>query len=124
MSIFCVFLSSRITVVYGAIDDVVLVLAHRAAALGLEHADDAEREVLDPDRLADRVLPLEERVGDRRAEEADLRRGAHVGLGEEGALLDVPRRGRTATRRRRPGPACPSSGLPATTCAPERDDRA
>ena len=40
----------------GGDDDVVLVLSHRAAALGLEHADDPERKVLDAHRLADGVL--------------------------------------------------------------------
>ena len=39
MSIFVLPFSSCITVVYGAIDGVVLVLAHRVAALGLEDAD-------------------------------------------------------------------------------------
>ena len=53
-------------------DDVVLVLPHRAAALGLEDADDAEREVLDPHGLADRVLALEEGVRHGRAEHATL----------------------------------------------------
>ena len=50
----------RLAVVSGISTDVVLVLARRALALALEHADDAERNVLDPDDLAERIAVAEE----------------------------------------------------------------
>ena len=93
----------------GGDDDVVLVLPHHRAALRLQDADDAEGHVLDPDRLADRVLVAEE-LSRRLPEHADLRRRAVVRLGEELAPLRRSRRGSAASRPRPPGSTSTSSG--------------
>ena len=63
-------------------DGVVLVLPHRRAALLLEYAENVERDVLDPERLADRLAVGKERVRHRPAKQRDLGRRAHIGVGE------------------------------------------
>ncbi len=72
-------------------DEVVLVLALRRAALRLEDPVDLERDVLDANRLADRILVAEESRDDGLAEHADLRGGVVVLIGEELAGGEVPR---------------------------------
>ena len=66
----------------GRDDDVVLVLAPLALALGGEHAEHAEGQVLDADDLAHRVLVGEERLGHGLAQQADLVRDQDVAGGE------------------------------------------
>ena len=71
-------------------DQVVLVLAERGLALRLEDADDRERDLLDPDRLADGIGVPEQAVPDRVPEDGDLRRAVHVLGLEHPAARDAP----------------------------------
>ena len=95
----------------GGQDDVVLVHAHHVGALAAEHADDAERDVLDADLLADRRRRPRTARG-----RASGRAGRpccalqHVALGEGVALGQRSSRGRRGTpgwcRRWTRGPSC------------------
>src|SRR5213596_905005 len=59
-------------------DDVVLVLAPRALAFAIEHADHCERHLLDPDDLAHGLRLAEEVERRRLTHEGDLRRAVDV----------------------------------------------
>jgi len=61
---------------------VVLVRTVGIGALGSEHADHAERDVLDAHRSAQRRFPEEELVRHRAAEQADLGRGGEASCSE------------------------------------------
>ena len=76
-------------------DDVVLVLPPQRLPLGLEHADDAEGDVLDAEDRAERVLSEAEQLLEHRLpEHGDARRGLLVALGEGGPSLSVQARTR------------------------------
>ena len=90
MSIFVLRLRSFMTVVYGATTVSSWSWPIVLPPFVSRHADDAERKVLDADHLPDRVLVAEERVGDRRSQQADFRRGPDFRVSEEGPLVDVP----------------------------------
>jgi hypothetical protein len=79
-----------LTVVHGRRSTSSWSLPNGAGALAVEHADDAERQALQADALADRALASGRVVDDGLADEADLRRGAHVRVGEVLALDDGP----------------------------------
>ena len=77
----------------GRVGDADLVVAAAEAGrlpLGLEDADDHERDLLDADDLADGVFVLEQVRLDVGAEDADLGRRADHGLVEVGARFDLP----------------------------------
>src|SRR2546426_4861400 len=59
-------------------DDVVLVLAPRALALAVEHADHREGDLLDPDDLAGGLRLAEEVERRRLAHEGNFRGAVHV----------------------------------------------
>src|SRR5207249_1143354 len=71
-------------------DDVVLILTPGVLALAREKAHHRERDLLDPDDLADRVGLAEEVEGRRLAEESHLRRAVDVLLEDRAALDDGP----------------------------------
>src|SRR6185503_7323698 len=59
-------------------DQVVLVGAHHALALDVEHADHGERNALDADRLIERVGGAEQLLRHRGADQAHLGRARHL----------------------------------------------
>ena len=69
---------------------VVEVAGPRGRPLLLEHAHHLERDVLDPDRLADRILVAEEFLGHGPADQGYLPVHEHVVVGEVGPRLDAP----------------------------------
>ena len=96
-------------VVYGHQDDVVLVVAADVGALRLEHADDPERDVLDPHCSPIGVLAGEEL---RPAGSCRSRRPCwppHVAIGEEARPLAA------ASCARRGSPARPRASPPASS---------
>ena len=75
----------------GGDDDIVLVHAPVVVTLGLQHAYDAEGDVLEADGLADGILTAcEEFLDDGGADDAHLGGFFDVLLSEAGALYDVP----------------------------------
>ncbi len=66
-------LTRNLTVVQGATQQVVLILADDVGPLAGEDADDPQRHVVDVDLLADRRLLVEQLARDRLAEQADHR---------------------------------------------------
>ena len=81
--------------------DVVLILAPGALTLAVEYAHDPERDVLDPDALADRIGVTEQLSGHRPAEHDDLGSGIALVLRDRAARDDVPLLNREELRRHR-----------------------
>ena len=81
--------------------DVVLILAPGALTLAVEYAHDPERDVLDPDALADRIGVTEQLSGHRPAEHDDLGGGIALVLRDRAARDDVPLLNREELRRHR-----------------------
>ena len=74
----------------GGHDDAVLIVADDIGALGLQHADDLKRDILDAYDLAHRIHGLEKFRDDRVSDDTDLGRRNHVPLGEKTSPAELP----------------------------------
>src|SRR5512138_2627086 len=88
-------------------DNIILILSHHILSLRLQCADDAERNTLDADRLADGILISKQLLHDGLTQQADFCCAADVRFPEKLTLIDAPVPdskiiGRTALRRRPP----------------------
>src|SRR5262245_7616632 len=71
-------------------DDIVLIVAHTADALGRKRTYDSERSALDPDDLPDRITIAEQCEGGCFADEANLIGVANIHVGKLSAGSESP----------------------------------
>ena len=74
----------------GEHDDVILIFSHHVGTFFGQHAYHTEGNVTDANRLAQRVLSLEELDHHRMTDDADFGRCSHVTFGKKAAMTELP----------------------------------